>query len=619
MKLIDIIFENVFDLTERKLYTSETKKQSLINNPELVNLDFTNAEVVYDSVTYKWMVRGFSCKKHPEWTKEDFTKTIAVENGTSGCKICGLESLSKKRFEQKKYNKDVLRDIASKYETRKKFEKANQPAYQAAIAFGPCYDKTTGEEVPCKFFSKEKQSTIYRPNTKNTFGFIDDICSHMKFGGFYGEKFVYSYTFFDDKNDIVGVYVGITNDEEKRKQQHLLPKENQSISAVGKFMKDNPNFTYRYKKLTDMVDFDLAKKLEGLYEEKYKDKGYRILNIARTGGGGKTFIPNEYYIDKAQKWVKEKLDKGEVPYLGDYDVFDHSNYTSIRRKNLMDRAFKGMQYRDRKIYSNQDIINAAMSCDSYSEFAKKYKATFAQQAHRRFISDDIKQMFKDGLNKIEKINESKLSFKNIITEIIQQDVDELATKEKELVGKGAFHNVYPSNKNPNIVYKIGFDEDVNGWVDLFKSRPDIFPKVYGAGHVNIKLKKQVTNFSWRTGEFKPITYNPGDTVKVKYVAVERLNTEKAKQHWNSLANVVSTMSGKSLQTYLTSLGMDEEMEEEFLSLGEKIKETGNDFIYEIFVELYNLIHSVYELKPTADVHVGNYGYDKDGNLKCLDI
>jgi hypothetical protein len=212
-----------------------------------------------------------------------------------------------------------------------------------------------------------------------------------------------------------------------------------------------------------------------------------------------------------------------------------------------------------------------------------------------------------------------MKFENIIIEMIQRDVDELATKEKELVGKGAFHNVYPSNKNPNMVYKIGFDEDVNGWVDLFKSRPDIFPKVYGAGHVNIKLKKQVTNFSWRTGEFKPITYNPGDTVKVKYVAVERLNTEKAKQHWNSLANVVSTMSDKSLQTYLTSLGMDEELEEEFLSLGEKIKETGNDFIYEIFVELYNLIHSVYELKPVADVHVGNYGYDKDGNLKCLDI
>ena len=45
-----------------------------------------------------------------------------------------------------------------------------------------------------------------------------------------------------------------------------------------------------------------------------------------------------------------------------------------------------------------------------------------------------------------------MKFENIIIEMIQHDVEEIATKEKELVGKGAFHNVYPSNKNPNIVY-----------------------------------------------------------------------------------------------------------------------------------------------------------------------
>jgi hypothetical protein len=417
MKLFDIISESVFDLSERMLWTSETKKQNLIDNPKLDNLDFTNAEVVYIPLTKKWRVKGFSCKKHPEWTKEIFTYTDAVEAGTSGCKICALKSISKKRFERKKYNKDLLRDIASKYETKKKFEKANQPAYQAAISFGPCYDKTTGEDVPCKFFSKEKHAIIYRPNTKNTFGFIDDICSHMKFGGYYGEKFIYSYTFFDDKNDIVGIYVGLTNDEERRKQQHLSPKENEAESAVGKFIKENPNFRYRYKKLTNMVNFDLAKKLESYYEEKYKSKGYRILNIARTGGGGRTFIPNEYYIEKAQKWVKEKLKKGEVPYFGDYDLYDHSNYHAVRTKKLMDLAFKGMEYRDKKKYSNQDIINTAMSCESYREFFKKYEKNIWQQAKRRFMLDDIKQMFNDRLNKIEKVNESKLSFKNILKQL----------------------------------------------------------------------------------------------------------------------------------------------------------------------------------------------------------
>jgi hypothetical protein len=394
---------------------------------------------------------------------------------------------------------------------------------------------------------------------KNTYGFYDSITSHMKNQKNLSKRMVYAHEFFDENDKPYAVYVGLTFDSEKREKQHITGKHNgvEKLTPVTTFLKNNPTYKHNYKKLSDYINAEDAAKLENFWEFEYFNNGWKILNVSKTGGLG-----------------------GRFNYTDDY------------------------------------LIKKALKCDNYRDFVNKYKTTIYQTLYRRNQLDRVRELF---AQREKQTNESNLSFKNTIIEMIQHDVEEIATKEKELVGKGAFHNVYPSNKNPNMVYKIGFDEDVNGWVDLFKSRPDIFPKVYGAGHVNIKLKKQVTNFSWRTGEFKPITYNPGDTVKVKYVAVERLNTEKAKQHWNSLANVVSTMSDKSLQTYLTSLGMDEELEEEFLSLGEKIKETGNDFIYEIFVELYNLIHSVYELKPVADVHVGNYGYDKDGNLKCLDI
>ena len=305
-----------------------------------------------------------------------------------------------------KYDKDMLRKIALQYDTKVKFEKGNQGAYQAAIKFGPCYDKSTGEEVPCKFWSKEKNYMAYTPNAINSFGFLNSISSHMKSGGLYGEKLVYSYTFFDDKNEVVGIYVGITNDEERRKKEHLGQGMSNDVTAVGKFLSENPNFTFRYKKLTDIVNFELAKWYEDYYEKKYKSKGYRILNIAKTGAGGKTFIPNEYYIDKAQDWVKMKLENGEIPYIGDYDKFDHTNYAAIRDKrdkNLMDVAFKGMEYRDRKKYSDKDIIDAAMSSESYSDFIKKYRKTIAQQANRRGLSSKIKQMFEDGLNTPDQI------------------------------------------------------------------------------------------------------------------------------------------------------------------------------------------------------------------------
>ena len=297
---------------------------------------------------------------------------------------------------------DKVRNIAKKYDTRKEFEKGDKGAYAAAIKFGPCYDKTTGEEVVCKYHNKEKNFMVYTPNSINSFGFLDSICSHMKSGGSYGSKMVYSYTFFDNTNKVVGVYVGITNDEERRKGEHLTGKStftNKEVkSAVSNFIKENPTFKVKYKLLTDIIPFKDAQIKEKEYVNNAKSNGYKVLNISRTGGGGRTFKLDDYYIDKAQDWVKMKLENGEIPYIGDYDEFDPANYRAVRTKKLMDIAFKGMEYKDQKKYSDEDIIKAAMSSDSYTDFYKKYKNTVNQQARRRGLLPQIHQMFADGLN-----------------------------------------------------------------------------------------------------------------------------------------------------------------------------------------------------------------------------
>jgi hypothetical protein len=514
------------------------------------------------------------------------------------------------RTQRDPFTDDELRDIAKKYigKTLQDFRDGDPSAYEAALDRGPCTD---GNRGPCK----EKDGR------QNTHAFFKEITKGINPTGNYSNKMVYAYEFRDEKNNPIAAYVGLTDKEDIRHKEHMtgITREGKPIeTSVTKFIKENPNLHVTKIKITDYIDWKLARELEDNYEKKYRDEGWKVLNVAKTGSLGKSFGVS--YDD-----LKKRFDKYDT--VAEIRKKDSSAYRLAWERGILDDLTKNYK-KLKTLRTDQELIDFALSYDTFADFKKDSKAESIKViARNRGLIPKIIELFKEkGDNPIyikkpnrSNQNESKLSFKNTIIEMIQHDVDEIATKEKELVGKGAFHNVYPSNKNPNMVYKIGFDEDVNGWVDLFKSRPDIFPKVYGTGHVNIKLKKQVTNFSWRTGEFKPITYNPGDTVKVKYVGVERLNTEKAKQHWNSLANVVSVMSGKSLQTYLTSLGMDEEMEEEFLSIGERIKETGNDFIYNIFVEFYNLIQSVYELKPVADVHVGNYGYDKDGNLKCLDI
>jgi hypothetical protein len=295
-----------------------------------------------------------------------------------------------------KYTKEDLAKIASQYSSKSEFSIGNGSAYYAAIRLGPCYDLTTNEEVRCKVSSKTSGSLIYRPNTRNSFGFLESITSHMEDRLRYSKKIVYSFTFYDDDKNIVGVYVGITNDEERRKNEHIYGKSSFSDrevkSAVSKFITDNPNFSYEYKKLSELTDYQTAAKLEQKYVDEYRDKGYRILNINKTGGGGRTFFPDSYFIKKAQDWVKMKLEKGEIPHRGDYDNFDHSNYAMIRKKNLSDLAFKGMEYKDKKVNSEDDILKMAMSSDSYNEFYYKNK-TIWQQAQRRGLLPKIKSMF----------------------------------------------------------------------------------------------------------------------------------------------------------------------------------------------------------------------------------
>jgi hypothetical protein len=231
----------------------------------------------------------------------------------------------------------------------------------------------------------------------NSFGFLESITSHMEDGSDYGQKLVYSFTFYDDKNNIVGVYVGITNDEERRKNEHISGQskytDKEVNSAVNKFIQENPNFSFKFKTLSDYEDFAKAKDLEKEYVDKYRKEGYRILNIAKTGGGGRTFFVDDYFIKKAQDWVKTKVENHEVPYIGEYSIFDQGNYNSVRRRNLRDLAFKGMVYKDTKKYSDDDIFNAAMSSDSFTDFTNKYKSSFYQQANRRGLLPKIKSMF----------------------------------------------------------------------------------------------------------------------------------------------------------------------------------------------------------------------------------
>ena len=74
------------------------------------------------------------------------------------------------------------------------------------------------------------------------------------------------------------VYVGLSIDSNVRKKNHKYDKK----SAVKKYRwKQTPIFLILKKNLT----IDESAYWEDYYKEKYRNEGYKVLNVARTGLG----------------------------------------------------------------------------------------------------------------------------------------------------------------------------------------------------------------------------------------------------------------------------------------------------------------------------------------------
>ena len=123
-------------------------------------------------------------------------------------------------------------------------------------------------------FSK-KNHYVYKISCRN--GWIDDICKHMEIRGNITKRMIYSYIFPDNY-----IYVGLTYDIDVRNAQHM---SNIRLTTVGKH-RIKTGLIPTLIKHTDYIPIEEAKLKEGNVLNFYKNKGYLILNISRTGGLG---------------------------------------------------------------------------------------------------------------------------------------------------------------------------------------------------------------------------------------------------------------------------------------------------------------------------------------------
>jgi hypothetical protein len=172
-----------------------------------------------------------------------------------------------------------------------------------------------------------------------------------------------------------------------------------------------------------------------------------------------------------------------------------------------------------------------------------------------------------------------------LTDILQ----ELSTTKKDILGQGFEHNVYPS-KDPNKVIKVGETKYVKKWVEEFKSRPDLFPIIYKTG-----LDK--------------------DDPSIMYVVMERLDTEQFEVDFDVLDSILE-------DGLLDIIKRAERSEDYFNKIVDQVKQQDEE-IADFFIKLYNNVVETKQFRSglfsVYDFHKGQFGYDKKGNIKCLDL
>lgn len=166
-------------------------------------------------------------------------------------------------------------------------------------------------------------------------------------------------------------------------------------------------------------------------------------------------------------------------------------------------------------------------------------------------------------------------------------------------GGGTEHQIFTSDKNPNVIYKVGKKDTVLKWSDVFKSNPKIFPKVYKVG----KLKD---------GRY--------------YAEIEKLNTDKVVKDWGDLEQALELIGVVDTDVF------EDTIDQAFINILSGHLDVGkvytdlasNKKIQALFKKWIEFLSDATEYVENSgynglDIHRYNFAYDAKGNPKVIDI
>ena len=292
--------------------------------------------------------------------------------------------------------KDDIINEARKYGTRSEFNKKNGSAYQAAIRMG----------------------------------ILDEACNHMPHNGNFCTRGIYAFEFPDNT-----VYVGLTYNFVKRKCDHLKHYSSKVFQHIQK-----TGLTPIFKILHDYIGMSEAKELEGRYLSDYVSKGWRALNVQKTGnlGGSAPFYTHKRVISIASSC--ETL----LEFRTKYD----QAYQAARKHRWLDEIKKTLPAAVNQYGSFQNTYDEVMS------FARKCKTYREFMLGNPSASDFAKR--NGFINEIYKILPPKVKGKSIKKFSLKMVMDNASKSENY----NDFRNKYGSAYNAALR---------NGWLNEVKT------------------------------------------------------------------------------------------------------------------------------------------------------
>jgi hypothetical protein len=214
-----------------------------------------------------------------------------------------------------------------------------------------------------------------------------------------------------------------------------------------------------------------------------------------------------------------------------------------------------------------------------------YKANFVKKFGEAEYNKLLAKFLYDGIDQKTFLN----TLKNVKAPTI---------KVKPVLGGGKDHRVFQSAIHPDRVIKAEVRPgEVDKWYDIFSNNQKIFAKPFS--------KTKIKNT---------------DGTMLSAVVMEKLNTLPFTNMWDTMEKLLIKMPGNTYSTleYVAKNIRTPIVKKTWDNLAKYIKQQDPSIASKVD-EFYKMVDELYKLTPKPDIRQFNFGYNKEGILKALDI